>query len=337
MSQPLGSVARVTEAAVVAEGLVKSFGSSVRALDGVSLRIETGTVLGLLGPNGAGKTTTVNILTTLLRPDSGYARVAGYDVAQHPEAVRRSIGLAGQFAAVDDNLTGAENLTLVGRLNHLTGGQARSRSTELLERFGLTEAGNRVAKTYSGGMRRRLDLAAALVARPPVLFLDEPTTGLDPRSRIDLWGVIEDLVREGTTLLLTTQYLEEADRLCDRISVVDQGRVIAEGTSDELKRRLGQAVVEVRLHNGDEAQRAAVAMTGLGEIGVEDAIVRIPAGEGTSTLAEVVRRLDGEGIIARNLQLREPSLDDVFLALTGHAADDRPSDGTAATRERTSS
>jgi ABC-2 type transport system ATP-binding protein len=317
----------VTRPAVIADTLVKTFGGDVRALDGVSLEVQPGTVLGLLGPNGAGKTTTVNILTTLLRPDSGHAEVAGIDVVAQPAAVRRSIGLAGQFAAVDDNLTGAENLTLVGRLNHLPGAQTKSRARELLERFGLADAGDRVAKTYSGGMRRRLDLAAALVARPPVLFLDEPTTGLDPRSRIELWGVIEDLVRQGVTLLLTTQYLEEADRLADRISVVDHGRVIAEGTSAELKSRLGGAMVELRLADADEARGVAATLAGAGagaELSVDGEIVRVPAADGTATLTEVVRRLDAAGITARGLQLREPSLDDVFLALTGHAAEQHP-------------
>ncbi len=312
-------------AAIVADGLVKTYGkkAEVRALDGVSLEVPTGTVLGLLGPNGAGKTTTVDVLATLLLPDSGRAEVAGIDVLRDPAAVRRTIGLAGQFAAVDDNLTGAENLVLIGRLNHLPGAEARRRSTELLDRFGLAEAGGRTVKTYSGGMRRRLDLAAALVARPAVLFLDEPTTGLDPRSRIDLWRVIEDLVSEGTTLLLTTQYLEEADRLADRISVVDQGKVIAEGTSAELKAQLGGALVEVRLADADEARRLVGLLSGIGagEATAEDDLVRVPAGDGTVTLTEVVRRLDAEGVRARGLQLREPSLDDVFLALTGHVAE----------------
>jgi ABC-2 type transport system ATP-binding protein len=309
--------------AVVADELVKTFGRDVRALDGVSLEVQTGTVLGLLGPNGAGKTTTVDVLTTLLIPDSGRAQVAGIDVLRDPESVRRSIGLAGQYAAVDENLTGAENLTLVGRLNHLPTSEARARSTELLNRFELSDAADRTAKTYSGGMRRRLDLAAALVARPPVLFLDEPTTGLDPRSRIELWGVIEDLVREGTTLLLTTQYLEEADRLADRISVVDHGKVIAEGTSAELKARLGGAMVEVRLADAAEAERVVGALSGAGggEASADDDLVRVPAKDGTATLAEVVRRLDAADVRARGLQLREPSLDDVFLALTGHAAE----------------
>jgi ABC-2 type transport system ATP-binding protein len=317
---------------VVAEELVKTYGREVRALDGVSLEVQQGTVLGLLGPNGAGKTTTVDVLTTLLRPDSGRAEVAGIDVLADPAAVRRSIGLAGQYAAVDESLTGAENLTLVGRLNHLPTADARARAAELLDRFELADAGGRTAKTYSGGMRRRLDLAAALVARPPVLFLDEPTTGLDPRSRVELWSVIEELVREGTTLLLTTQYLEEADRLADRISVVDRGRVIAEGTSAELKSRLGGSVVEVRLADAAEAERVAATLSEAGDqpAAVEDDVVRVPAADGTATLAEVVRRLDAAGVQARHLQLREPSLDDVFLALTGHAAQE---DGRAGDEE----
>jgi ABC-2 type transport system ATP-binding protein len=325
----------MTRPAVVAENLVKTFGKSVRALDGVSLSVARGTILGLLGPNGAGKTTAVNVLTTLLRPDSGYAEVAGVDVLRHPDAVRRSIGLAGQYAAVDENLTGTENLTLVGRLNHMSGSASRGRAAELLDRFDLSDAGDRQAKTYSGGMRRRLDLAAALVAAPPVLFLDEPTTGLDPRSRIGMWAVIEELVGEGKTVLLTTQYLEEADRLADRICVVDHGRVIAEGTSSELKGRLGGAVVEVRMADAAEARRIAGALSGSGpgDPAVDDEVVRVPAGDGTTTLAEVVRRLDSAGVSARSLQLREPSLDDVFLALTGHAAEIGPSPEPGAARE----
>jgi ABC-2 type transport system ATP-binding protein len=316
--------------AVLAENLVKTFGKDVRALDGVSLEVRTGTVLGLLGPNGAGKTTAVNILTTLLRADSGRAEVAGIDVAADPAAVRRSIGLAGQYAAVDEMLTGAENLALVGRLNHLSTRTARTRAGELLKRFELTDAADRQAKTYSGGMRRRLDLAAALVAQPPVLFLDEPTTGLDPRSRIDLWAVIDDLVREGTTVLLTTQYLEEADRLADQICLVDHGRVIAEGTARELKSRMGGAVLEVRLADADEARRVAGIVQGIGdgEITVDDDLVRVPATAGTSVLTEVVRRLDANQLSARGLQLREPSLDDVFLSLTGRPTEEslRPDD-----------
>jgi ABC-2 type transport system ATP-binding protein len=313
----------MSDAAILVEDVVKTFGKDVRALDRVSLQVPAGTVLGLLGPNGAGKTTTVNILTTLLRPDSGHVEVAGIDVVRHPAAVRRSIGLAGQFAAVDEMLTGRENLTLIGRLNHLETAQARTRAGELLERFGLADAADRTAKTYSGGMRRRLDLAAALVDRPPVLFLDEPTTGLDPRSRIELWSVIEDLVREGTTLLLTTQYLEEADRLADRISVVDHGRVIAEGTSAELKGRLGGARIEVVLADPEEAHLVAHALSdaGDGQVTVEESTVRVPARDGSAALSDVVRRLDAAGATALGLQVREPSLDDVFLALTGHTSE----------------
>jgi ABC-2 type transport system ATP-binding protein len=317
--------------AILAEGLEKTFGKDVRALAGLSLQVQPGTVLGLLGPNGAGKTTAVNVLTTLLRPDAGHAEVVGIDVVRHPDAVRRSIGLAGQFAAVDDYLTGFENLVLVGKLNHLAPGEARARAGELLERFELGDAGGRLAKTYSGGMRRRLDLASALVTRPPVLFLDEPTTGLDPRSRIELWRVIEELVGEGTTLLLTTQYLEEADRLAQEIAVVDLGRVIAEGTSAQLKATLGGARVEVRLDDPAEARRLAsdIGVEQFGEPTVEGDLVSVPAVDGPATLVVMVRRLDAAGIVPRGIQLREPSLDDVFLALTGHAAEQDTGAGDA--------
>ena len=310
--------------AILAENLVKVYGGTVRALDGVSLSVEAGTVLGLLGPNGAGKTTAVRVLTTLLVPDTGQASVAGIDVIKHPAQVRRSIGLAGQYAAVDEALTGAENLQLVGSLNHINAAQSRVRAKELLERFDLADAGDRRAKTYSGGMRRRLDLAAALVARPPVLFLDEPTTGLDPRSRNDLWRVIEQLVGDGTTVLLTTQYLEEADRLADRISVVDHGKVIEEGTAAELKTRLGQTVVEVTVADNDAAERVIDLLAGLGsgEAQRDGAVVRLGTDQGAAALTEVVRRLDGGNIVPTGLALREPSLDDVFLALTGRSAND---------------
>jgi ABC-2 type transport system ATP-binding protein len=318
--------------AVVARDLVKIFGKgpkAVRAVDGVSLQVPAGTVLGLLGPNGAGKTTTVNMLTTLTRPTSGSARVAGIDVARHPDAVRRSIGLAGQYAAIDPNLTGRENLTLVGRLNHLPRTDARRRAGELLERFGLDAAADRRTKTYSGGMRRRLDLGAALVAEPPVLFLDEPTTGLDPRSRVQLWGVIAALVADGTTVLLTTQYLEEADRLADRIVVIDHGVVIAEGTATELKGRLGATVVEAAFRDEATAGRAVAALAGIGDRGdarIDGATVRLDSSDGTRTLTEVVRALDEADLRATALGIREPSLDDVFLSLTGHRAEDAGSD-----------
>lgn len=311
-------------AAVVVEGLVKTFGDTVRALDGVSFAIPEGTVLGLLGPNGAGKTTVVRILTTLLKPDSGRVQVAGVDVLADPARARSVIGLAGQYAAVDEALTGFENLTLVGSLNHLPRSQRVERARELLDQFGLSDAADRPLKTYSGGMRRRLDLAAALVARPPVLFLDEPTTGLDPRSRIDLWVVIQQLVADGTTLLLTTQYLEEADRLADQICVVDHGRVIAEGTSSELKSRLGGTVVEVSFADDQLAVRAEGVLESAGDSApVRDAaIVRVGTTSGPATLAEVVRRLDTAGIEPEGMQLRQPSLDDVFLSLTGHGTGD---------------
>jgi ABC-2 type transport system ATP-binding protein len=320
-----------SDPAVRVDSLVKTFGGSVRALDGVTFEIPTGTVLGLLGPNGAGKTTAVRVLTTLLRPDSGQARVAGVDVLADPEAARRVIGLAGQYAAVDEALTGTENLQLVGSLNHLPRADRKARAAELLEQFGLSEAGDRPLKTYSGGMRRRLDLAAALVARPPVLFLDEPTTGLDPRSRIDLWAVIEQLVAGGTTLLLTTQYLEEADRLANQICVVDRGRVIAEGTSAELKATLGGTVVEVVVADSDVARKAAGVLRGAGEADpVQDEnVVRVATSAGAAALTEVVRRLDAAGIAATGLQLRQPSLDDVFLSLTGHGASEAAPEATS--------
>ena len=313
--------ARNAEPAILVKGLVKAFGA-VRALDGVDLRVERGTVLGLLGPNGAGKTTTVRVLTTLLRPDAGTVRVAGLDAVRDATALREQIGLAGQYAAVDENLTGAENLVMVGRLYGRHRPAARARAQELLEQFDLTDAGRRPAKTYSGGMRRRLDLAAALVARPPVLFLDEPTTGLDPRSRLDLWSTIERLVADGTTVLLTTQYLDEADRLADAIAVIDHGRVIAEGTPDALKDRVGGERLEVRLTDAAEAATAAGALLPMTDEppATEDDLVRITVRPGSGTIVEAVRRLDDAGVGVDDLSLRRPTLDDVFLTLTGRAA-----------------
>ena len=310
------------EPAIRARGLRKSFGD-VRALDGVDLEVAPGTVLGLLGPNGAGKTTAVRVLTTLLAPDEGEVCVAGQDLETDAAELRRRIGLAGQYAAVDENLTGLENLTMVGRLYGMKRSVAKARGAELLERFDLTEAGGRVVKTYSGGMRRRLDLAAALVARPPVLFLDEPTTGLDPRSRLDLWATIEELVAEGTTVLLTTQYLDEADRLADTIAVIDKGRVIARGTSDELKDRVGGERLEVRLADPAQAAAAIDALTPMSDDPpVErDGRVELTVRERTGTIVDAVRRLDDAGVGVDDLGLRRPTLDDVFLSLTGRVAE----------------
>jgi ABC-2 type transport system ATP-binding protein len=308
--------------AILVEGLRKRYGDVV-ALDGVDLAVPEGTVLGLLGPNGAGKTTAVRVLTTLTKPDAGRAEVAGLDVVREPARVRTLIGLAGQYAAVDENLTGRENLALVGRLNHMARADCRSRATALLERFQLSDAADRPVKTYSGGMRRRLDLSLALVNRPPVLFLDEPTTGLDPRSRTELWTIIGELVSEGTSLLLTTQYLEEADRLADRIAVIDVGRVIAEGTSEELKGRLGGTSLEVGVTDETAAKEAAEVLAPIGTLAERDGngtVLKLTVDDGPRALVEVVRGLDARGIAATTLALREPSLDDVFLALTGHAA-----------------
>ncbi|MGW7526627.1 ATP-binding cassette domain-containing protein [Streptomyces sp. NPDC054783] len=310
--------------AIHAEGLVKTFGD-VRALDGVDLDVPEGTVLGLLGPNGAGKTTTVRCLTTLLRPDSGKAVVAGVDVLKDPDAVRRSIGLSGQFAAVDEYLTGRENLQMVGQLYQMKSNAAKARAGELLEQFNLADAADRPAKTYSGGMRRRLDLAAALVASPPVMFMDEPTTGLDPRNRQQLWEVIKQLVSGGTTLLLTTQYLEEADHLAHDIAVVDHGRVIAKGTSDQLKAGTGGERVEVVVHQREHITSAAEVLRGFGkgEVTVEDHTrkLTVPVTGGAKLLAEIIRELDTRGIEIDDIGLRRPTLDDVFLSLTGHVAE----------------
>ncbi|GHH77490.1 daunorubicin resistance protein DrrA family ABC transporter ATP-binding protein [Streptomyces sulfonofaciens] len=311
--------------AIYAEGLVKTFGD-VRALDGVDLDVPEGTVLGLLGPNGAGKTTAVRCLTTLLRPDSGKAVVAGIDVLRHPNEVRRSIGLSGQFAAVDEYLTGRENLQMVGQLYQMRAKAAKVRAGELLERFNLAEAADRPAKTYSGGMRRRLDLAAALVVSPPVMFMDEPTTGLDPRNRQALWEVIQELVSGGTTLLLTTQYLEEADRLAHDICVVDHGRVIARGTSDQLKARTGGERVEVVVHDREHITTAAGLLEGFGKgaAAVEEHTrkLTVPVAGGAKLLAEIIRELDARGIEIDDIGLRRPTLDDVFISLTGHAAEE---------------
>ncbi|MFB8772490.1 ATP-binding cassette domain-containing protein [Streptomyces broussonetiae] len=310
--------------AIYAEGLVKTFGD-VRALDGVDLDVPEGTVLGLLGPNGAGKTTTVRCLTTLLRPDSGRAVVAGLDVLKHPNEVRRSIGLSGQFAAVDEYLTGRENLQMVGQLYQMRAKDAKARAAELLEQFNLADAADRPAKTYSGGMRRRLDLAAALVVSPPVMFMDEPTTGLDPRNRQQLWEVIKQLVSGGTTLLLTTQYLEEADHLAHDIAVVDHGKVIARGTSDQLKARTGGERVEVVVHEREHIATAEEVLRGFGkgDTSVEEHTrkLTVPVTGGAKLLAEVIRELDARGIEIDDIGLRRPTLDDVFLSLTGHVAE----------------
>jgi ABC-2 type transport system ATP-binding protein len=304
--------------AIYAEGLVKHFGD-VHALNGVSLDVAPGTVLGLLGPNGAGKTTIVRILTTILKPDSGRAEVAGFDVAKDPQQVRRHIGLAGQYAAIDENLTGSENLSLVGRLNHLTKADAATRSQELLAQFGLTDAGNRVSRTYSGGMRRRLDLAAALVTHPPVLLLDEPTTGLDPASRQDLWDIIQTLVADGTAVLLTTQYLEEADRLANNIIVINNGRIAAEGTPAELKSRLGETVVALQFGDPATASAAAVVLAAHDATvdATEDRYLNVPLRRGPSTVRTVLNDLHDAGLHPVRFDLREPSLDDVFVSLTG--------------------
>lgn len=311
--------------AIEATGLVKKYGDVV-ALDGLDLVVPEGKVYGLLGPNGAGKTTTVRILTTLLKPDSGSAKVAGVDVVSNPNGVRKVIGLTGQYAAVDEYLTGRENLDMIGRLYHLPGGFVRERAVELLDRFSLTDAADRPLRTYSGGMRRRLDLAASLMARPAILFLDEPTTGLDPRSRLEMWGVISDLVADGTTVLLTTQYLEEADQLASEIVVIDKGTVIAKGTSDELKTKVGGDRLEVVVKDVAKVGDALAALGPIGDgaatVASDDARrVITPVSGGSTVLVEAVRALDAAGIGVDDLALRRPTLDDVFLSLTGHSTE----------------
>ena len=332
------SITRATHGkqAILAEGLQKRFGET-RALRGLDLAVEEGTVLGLLGPNGAGKTTAVRIFTTLLRPDAGRAEVAGFDVVRQADQLRSHIGLTGQYAAVDEYLTGRENLEMVGRLYHLPRVQARKRAVELLERFDLSDAANRTVKTYSGGMRRRLDLAASLIVSPPVLFLDEPTTGLDPRSRLAMWEVIGELVKGGATVLLTTQYLDEADQLANQIAVIDHGLVIAKGTSDELKAQVGGERLEVTVARKSDFAAAIRALTpysqGEMQIDADRRHIIVPTPNGSRVLANVVRDLDAAGVQVDDLGLRRPTLDEVFLTLTGHEAESTNGQSKTATEQ----
>ena len=323
---------------VIAEHLVKTYrNGEVKALNDLSLDVEEGTVLGVLGPNGAGKTTTVRILATLLKPDSGSATVAGIDVIKHPDKVREQIGLSGQYAAVDETLTGWDNLIMFGRLYHLSAKAAKDRAVELLEQFALSDAAKRPIRTYSGGMRRRLDLAASLIIRPKVLFLDEPTTGLDPRGRQDMWGVIDELVKGGVTLLLTTQYLEEADHLADEIAVIDHGKVIARGTSDSLKRQVGGERLEIVVENEYVAAvTEIVAKVSGGAVNVDESMRQIsaPVTTGSKALIEAAKMLDEKGIHPLDIGLKRPSLDDVFLSLTGHVAEEKVAEEELTTKGR---
>ena len=321
---------------IEASGLVKRY-KEVTALGGLDLEVPEGVVLGLLGPNGAGKTTAVSILSTLLEPDEGMAMVAGANVLTDPKAVRRLIGLSGQYAAVDEHLTGFENLDMIGRLYHLGRTPSRARARELLDRFDLTDAGDRPVKTYSGGMRRRLDLAGALVAEPPVLFLDEPSSGLDPRSRVDLWDVIRELVGKGTTLLLTTQYLEEADQLADDIVVIDHGREIAHGSADQLKTQVGGERIEVTVTELTQVTTAQEILSrfAVGEIHIDQHTrgLTAPIMGGATTLTQALRDFDSSGVVIQDVGLRRPTLDDVFLSLTGHVAEEAPSNGGESTKK----